>query len=238
MEITLLWHELADNPESVRSRYTDPPALSPFMLRELSIYGHDATLTLVGELSRAPDSSIDDESAVASLGLVFWNVADVALDGSLVDRALTLEIKRTDDGNISVAVHGSGHRLSATCQSFEIVSFDVYSDLSVQRNRSTLFAHPNVWNSCLLRLRNAGYDLELKGAPDPAGHASHCQWHASQDQVVLKAANPIELLGLAQLHRGATEPANDPYWWHVDGPDIVTDLEDAWWRTWRGDKPR
>ncbi len=231
------WFELSENPDAVRNHYADPPELNPFVLRELLLYGHDATLTLSGELSRPPDSTIGDPSAVGSLALSFWNVTDVTQRGVLVDRPSNVTLSKSADGLIHITATAEGDAFSATCKSFDILSFSVYSDEKPKRNRKTLFSYHNVWNSCLIQLRAAGYDLELVGDPDPNGYASHCGWHASQAGVVLKAANPIELLGLAELHRNAAAPLDEDYWWRVDGPNIVSELEAEWWRQWHGNKP-
>lgn len=234
----LRWFELSGNPDAVRNHYSDPPDLSPFLLREIFLYGHDATLTLAGELSRPPDSSIKDQSAVASLSLIFWNVLDLSQNGVLVDCKLKVELTQNDKGNISISADGSGSTLSATCRCFDIYGFGVYSDDYVQQNRKTLLAYHNVWNSCLISLCDAGYELELIGEPDPNGYASHCGWRATRDGVVLEAGNPTELLGLAGLHQNATKSIDEDYWWRVDGPNLTAELEDAWWRKWHGEKPR
>ena len=68
----LRWFELAGIPDAMRNWYADPPDLSPFLLREFFLYGHDATLTLAGELSRPPDSSLDDPSDGTGFGFLDW----------------------------------------------------------------------------------------------------------------------------------------------------------------------
>jgi hypothetical protein len=100
----------------------------------------------------------------------------------------------------------------------------------VQRKTQTLRSYHNVWNTCLLVLRSEGFELNLAGDPDPRGGPSHCQWQASRDGLELKAANPIELLGLADVARRADRQPPRDYWWRGDGPDIVSELYDGWRR--------
>jgi hypothetical protein len=91
-----------------------------------------------------------------------------------------------------------------------------------------LFSFSNVWNTCLLIIRKRGYRLYLLGDPDERGSTSKCTWNAEKDGMKFRADNPIELLGLIaiQEHHGASIDA--PYWWRVDGPDIIGELEAAW----------
>ncbi|MCA9029974.1 MAG: hypothetical protein KDA66_04150, partial [Planctomycetaceae bacterium] len=80
------------------------------------------------------------------------SVVDLSQDGVLVDRKLDVEISQSDNGNIAISANGLGNTLSATCKSFDIYGFRVYSDDHVQQNRKTLFTYRNVWNSCLISL--------------------------------------------------------------------------------------
>ena len=91
-----------------------------------------------------------------------------------------------------------------------------------------LFSYPNVWNTCLLILRQRGYRLFLLGDPDERGSITACTWNAEKDGMKLRADNPIELLGLAAVHEYHHPLADIPYWWRVDGPNIVEELETEW----------
>jgi hypothetical protein len=93
-----------------------------------------------------------------------------------------------------------------------------------------LFSYPNVWNTCLLILRERGYRLYLLGDPDELGTISRCSWNAEKDGMKLRADNPIELLGLAGIHDYHRPSKDTPYWWRVAGPSIFVELE-AEWRT-------
>jgi hypothetical protein len=91
-----------------------------------------------------------------------------------------------------------------------------------------LFSYPNVWNTCLLVLRSRGYRLFLLGDPDERGSISQCTWNAEKNGMRLRAKNPIELLGLAALHEHHQPVTDTPYWWRIEGPDLVKELESVW----------
>ena len=90
-----------------------------------------------------------------------------------------------------------------------------------------LFSYPNVWNTCLFLLRERGYRLFLLGPDDPE-LLSQCTWNAERAGIKLRANNPIELLGLATIHEYHKPTSDIPYWWRVDCPDIVKEVETDW----------
>ena len=92
-----------------------------------------------------------------------------------------------------------------------------------------LFSYPNVWNTCLFLLREREYRLFLLGPDDPE-LLSQCTWNAERAGIMLRANNPIELLGLATIHEFHKPSSDIPYWWRVDCPDIVKELETDWQR--------
>ena len=87
----------------------------------------------------------------------------------------------------------------------------------------------NVWNTCLLILRQNGYLLRLE-SDDPETTLENCFWVAEKNGYDLWASNPIELLGLAAIHQHQ-KPIGPPtsYWWRIDGEDIVNELCEAQW---------
>lgn len=89
----------------------------------------------------------------------------------------------------------------------------------------------NVWNTCLLILREQGYLLSLR-SDDPDADLSQCFWVAEKDGYDLWASDPIQLLGLAADHQYKSPsgpPA--PHWWRVEGADILDELVTAKWGT-------
>lgn len=91
-----------------------------------------------------------------------------------------------------------------------------------------LRSYPNVWNTCLLILRERGYRLFLTGDTDETGSIAGCAWNAEKGGIKLRGDNPIELLGLAAIleyHRPAGDVA---YWWRIDGENLVARLEAEW----------
>jgi hypothetical protein len=94
-----------------------------------------------------------------------------------------------------------------------------------------LFSHVNVWNTCLLLLREFGYTLRASGHVTARDYPSRLRWHASSpDGAELSADTPIELLGLACLHRYHGPGVGKDYWWRIDGPPLLTQLIREWER--------
>jgi hypothetical protein len=91
-----------------------------------------------------------------------------------------------------------------------------------------LFSHLNVWNTCLLILDERGYRLYLTGDPDERGTISHCAWNAEKDAMKFRANNPIELLGLVGIFEHHRPIEDTPYWWRIDGPNLIAELEADW----------
>lgn len=94
---------------------------------------------------------------------------------------------------------------------------------------SSLSAHPNVWNSCLLLLREQGYALSLDCPDSQRQGLEECDWLARRDGCELRAGDPLTLLGLAGLHQRAATATSEPYWWSLEGPDIVAELCEQIW---------
>ena len=100
-----------------------------------------------------------------------------------------------------------------------------------------LSSHANVYNSCLLILRDRGFELEVSGdQKDAGGYPTDLLWIARKDGFTFSADNPIELLGLVAIF-DIKQPAEDrsywwtvegpedrSYWWTVEGPDVWTQL--------------
>ena len=87
----------------------------------------------------------------------------------------------------------------------------------------------NVWNTCLAILRERGYELSLE-ADDPEADLTECIWVAKEGEYDLWASNPIQLLGLASIHR-YHNPAKPPasYWWMIENVDIMDELIEKRW---------
>ena len=93
---------------------------------------------------------------------------------------------------------------------------------------SMLFSYPNVWNTCLLLLRQRGYRLFVIGDEDAQVAISQYSWNAEKDGLKFRANNPIELLGLIAIREHHCPPADTPYWWRIEGPNVIAELEAAW----------
>ena len=91
-----------------------------------------------------------------------------------------------------------------------------------------LLSHLNVWNTCLLLLQSRGYRLFLLGDPDEHGSISNCTWNAEKDGMKLRGANPIELLGLSAVLEYHAPVSDAPYWWRLEGRNLVDELKSEW----------
>jgi hypothetical protein len=80
-----------------------------------------------------------------------------------------------------------------------------------------LSSYPNVYNSCLVWLRRDGFELSYDRAREV--------WFARKADVALEADNPIELIGLAALCERCQTTADGEYWWKIDFPDILGELD-------------
>jgi hypothetical protein len=92
----------------------------------------------------------------------------------------------------------------------------------------SLSSHANVYNTCLLIIRQRGYALSASGEIEPDGsYPARPLWIAHKDGFRFCADNPIELLGLIGVHDHVCPAEDRPYWWQIDGPDLQTELLDA-----------
>ena len=78
-------------------------------------------------------------------------------------------------------------------------------------------------------IREYGYSLSIRGRPNRRGDLAKCRWKAERDDgTELTADNPIELLGLVQIHRYHGGHNSEPYWWRIEGANIISELESKW----------
>lgn len=91
-----------------------------------------------------------------------------------------------------------------------------------------LWSHPNVYNTCLRILRSRGFELEVRGEPEPDGcYPVACHWIARKGDFYFCGDNPIELLGLVAVYDHVQPAGDTSYWWSVKGPDIRSELLEA-----------
>lgn len=92
-----------------------------------------------------------------------------------------------------------------------------------------LATHANVYNTCLRILRDRGFELMISGdrLRHDVSYPVEVYWVAQKDGWRFSADNPIELLGLVAIYDYKQPREEQSYWWHVDGPDIWTELMDS-----------
>lgn len=81
----------------------------------------------------------------------------------------------------------------------------------------------NVHSTCLRILRARGYALAREIGRYEEDDGPH-GYRAEKDGFSFSADNPIELLGLVAIYEHVAPAADEPYWWHVEGPNIEDEL--------------
>ncbi len=93
---------------------------------------------------------------------------------------------------------------------------------------ANLVSVPNVWNSCLRVLKARGYHLSINcDAPADADLITkhrRVTWFAVKNGIQLVAPNPAELLGLAGVVEHQKPAGTEPYWWLVEGDNLLEEL--------------
>lgn len=82
---------------------------------------------------------------------------------------------------------------------------------------SKLSSYLNVYNTCLVLLRNDGFEL---------GHdKSNDTWTAKKDGFLFCGDNPIELLGLTAIYLKLKPKEQNENWWQINKPNILCELD-------------
>lgn len=228
------WFNACTNPWLVTSRYENVPALSPFPIYDCQFDG-STSLNVRGYLPRLPDKPDLSEGQVpecADLFLAFQDVKNLSLFGIPDRDGGEMRIERLRDSEVYFEYESPVFRFSGVCNRATVCWVGVlakHDPTRVAPRGSRLFGHPNVWNTCLLMLREFGYTLRVSGHPALRDFTSRMRWHATMpDGTDLSADTPIELLGLASIHRYHKPNVDSNYWWQLDGPSLVTELIDEW----------
>ena len=80
-----------------------------------------------------------------------------------------------------------------------------------------LSSYPNVYNTCLVLLRQHGFQLTYVKEQDV--------WLCEKDGFQFRADNPIELLGLTTIYQNVKPKENVEYWWRISEPDVFSELD-------------
>ena len=232
------WIDACTNSVVVTTQYDDVPELDPFHLIEWDLYPTMDELCLLGYLPRLPDRiDIPDGQTAdrATLFLSFSEISNIRLSGKPIDASGRFDLVQERNGIVKFDYVGESLSFNGTCRKAVIGGLGIETKFdpgqTPPRDRR-LFSHPNVFNSCLLLLQEYGYSLTATGPPnrDPTAPGA-LNWHAEADDGTrLSSHSPIELLGLAQLHRHQVPASDESYWWRVDGPSVIRDLIRDWER--------
>ena len=98
-----------------------------------------------------------------------------------------------------------------------------------RKTKNRLYAHKTVYNACANELKSQGIELKCGAAQGTNGGAEWVTWMGISDTHHLGAANPVELLGLAELVRRRGSPEKRSYWWRRDSDEDI-----AWYEITEG----
>jgi len=229
------WHEACTGSSLVTTRYEAVPPLDSFPLYDCYLDPGLPSLNISGYLPRLPDNPNLPEGQIpdrADILLSFIDLFDLTLSGvpSLEGGSLNITTHSKDETRFEY--ESDTFTFSGSCRQAAICAFRVLTkhDPAHQEPRGPrLFSHRNVWNSCLLLIKEYGYQLRVSGHPALAAYPHQLRWDATTAEgTKLSADSPIELLGLVALHRYHQPDEDEPYWWRIDGPELLTNLITEW----------
>ncbi len=164
----------------------------------------------------------------AELELVFLDLKKLEIAGIPDQEGGELEIHKLAELQTSFSYKSKSLTFSGTCERAVIGGLQVLAKHDpdhVPPRGPRLFGHRNVFNSCLLLLQELGYSLKALGHSAHADYVPSLRWQATMpDGTDLTADTPIELLGLAALHRYHEPKIPEPYWWRIEGPPLLDEL--------------
>jgi hypothetical protein len=80
-----------------------------------------------------------------------------------------------------------------------------------------LSSYPNVWNTALVILQRKGFRVRYDKAQQ--------HWYAEKEGWQFLADDPLELLGLAAIYEHHAPKKKTEYWWKIDEPNILSQLD-------------
>lgn len=229
------WFNACDNPHVVTSRYDTVPLLDPFPIYDCELDPGLPALNVCGYLPRLPDNPNLPEGQVAEradMHLAFMDLSNLEISGIPDRSGGGLRIRKAGDAETHFTYESNDCWLSGICGRVVIGAIRVLAKFDPNHREPRgprLFSHLNVWNTCLLLLREYGYTLRASGHTAHRDYPAQLRWHASMaDGTDLSADTPIELLGLALLHRYHQPSVGKDYWWRIDGPSLLSELIAEW----------
>lgn len=229
------WYDACINSSRVTVRYERVPSLDEFPIHEYHLDPVSTSFSISGYLPRLPDNPGVPEGQIpdrADLYLSFVEITDLQLSGVPDLHSGKLQIIKNNNIETQFKFKSSTFQFAGTCERAVISGFGVLAknDPNHPTPRGPrLFSHQAVWNSCLLLLQEYGYSLRVSGHSAHKDYPSYLRWYATTDDgTSLHANSPIELLGLASLHRYHKPNFDEPYWWQIDGPKLLSALIENW----------
>ena len=93
---------------------------------------------------------------------------------------------------------------------------------------SLLSDHVNVYSSCIALLDLQGWKIKIEPAPYEKEDSTLDIYVAERNGQIIRAEDPLRLLGLAAIDDYHTPHGEEPYWWVIKGkaPELLERLED------------
>jgi hypothetical protein len=227
------WLDLCSNPGAVSAYYSSAPSLERFEVVEAVLMRYSPSIHLSGVVPVRPDKYVaqgeGQQPDGVTLTLAFWHLSDLSVEGLPQGEAGSLCVVPGDENRITFDFRSPGMTCRGIAKSVVVEGISPRTTSPATVRGPKLFSYRNVWNSCLLLARSKGFSLQLVGHPDERESTSWCRWRATkEDGTELTADNPIELAGLIALYEHHRPAQGQDYWWRIDGPDVLTELQEQW----------
>ena len=229
------WYESCTISSLVTHAYDRVPDLDPVDIYLIDLDPGIPSLGIGAFMPELPDDLNLPEGEVADKAevyLYFAEISELSFSGTPCAAGGRLEIQKLDDACTEFSYTSPTFVFSGKCVEATVGQFGILSksDGSYPEPQGrSLFSHRNVWNTCLLLLNEYEYDIHVTGHWTRRDYPARLRWHATnQSGVMLSANTPIELLGLAALHRHHEPIKNGPYWWKIDGPSKLSEIIQKW----------
>ncbi|MBN69558.1 MAG: hypothetical protein CME32_09795 [Gimesia sp.] len=229
------WYESCLQSSLVTTAYEQVPDLDPFDIYSIDLDPGISSLDISAFMPALPDNPNPPQGQIAEkaeLQLSFGNITQLSLAGVPQRADGRLEIKKLSESDTQFQYRSPSFEFSGHCAHATVVAFGVitkYDQRYLEPRGARLFSHRNVFNTCLLLLEKYGYAIHVSGSRAKKEYPASLQWHATDKTgTQLRADSPIELLGLATLHRHQSPKQDDPYWWRIEGRSILTEVIQEW----------
>lgn len=229
------WYESCLFSSLVTQAYERVPDLDPCDIYWIDLDPGLPSLQISAFIPALPDNPNPPQGQIADkaeIHLSFGNISQLSLAGVPQRNGGRLEITRLSESDTQFIYRSPSFEFLGHCEHASIVAFGMttkYDENHIEPRGARLFSHRNVFNTCLLLLEEYGYEIHVTGSRAKRAYPASLQWHATDKTgTKLRADTPIELLGLATLHRHHNPKQDEPYWWRIEGRSILSEVIQKW----------